>query len=71
MRIISLAINDRIKNVQKVKKTDTHVRYRIEYINCEADFNDKLWDETAGSMEEEQKKALDDFRKQQTIDCPL
>ncbi|KAH7011146.1 hypothetical protein EDB80DRAFT_891026 [Ilyonectria destructans] len=71
VRIISFAVNDSIKNVQNLKKTETHVRCTIQYNNYEAFFNDGIWDEKASWMKEEQKNALHDFRKQQTIDCPL
>lgn len=69
VRIISFSVTESIKNVQNAKKTESHVKCAIDYNNYEAVFNQKLWMEEAKNIEEEQKKAADDFRKKQTIDC--
>jgi flagellar biosynthesis regulator FlaF len=70
VRVISFSVNDSIKNVQNAKKTETHIKCKISYNDYEASFNQKLWADVSKDIDQEQKQAADDFRKQQTIDCP-
>ena len=70
MRIISFSVDNSIKNLQNAKKTEIRVKCTIRYNDYEAGFKQKLWRDVAKDIGEEQKKAADDFRKQQTIDCP-
>lgn len=69
-RLISFSVTNSMRDVQNAKKTVQHVRCTIDYNDYEASFNQKLWGETSKGIEEEQKKAADEFRKRQTIDCP-
>lgn len=59
-----------MRNVEKAKKTERRVKCTIAYNEYEAVFNRKLWDANSEQIEAEQKKAADEFRKQQTVDCP-
>ena len=70
VRLVSFTVTDSMRNVQKAKKTGRRVKCTIDYAEYDAVFNRKLWSESSKGIEEEQKKAADDFRKQQTIDCP-
>jgi hypothetical protein len=71
VRLISFSVTDSMRDVQKAKSTERRVKCTIEYNDYEANFNQKLWGVEASKIDEDQKKAADDFRKQQTVDCPL
>ncbi|BAE55456.1 hypothetical protein F9C07_399 [Aspergillus flavus] len=70
VRLISFTVTDSMRNVEKAKKTERRVKCTIAYNEYEAVFNRKLWDANSEQIEAEQKKAADEFRKQQTVDCP-
>jgi len=70
VRLISFSVTDSMRDVHKAKSTERRVKCTIEYNDYEANFNQKLWSVEASKIDEEQKKAADDFRKQQTVDCP-
>ena len=59
-----------MRNVQNAKKTESWVKCTIDYNDYEATFNQKSWNEQAAGIEQEQKKAAEAFRNQQTVDCP-
>lgn len=69
VRVISFSITENIKHVNNAKKTEHRVKCSIDYSNYDAVFNQKLWAEEAKEINEEQKKAAEEFRKKQTIDC--
>lgn len=51
------------------KRTNECLKCNIEYNEFDATFNHNLWDDTASSIEEQQKKAALDFVNEVTIDC--
>ncbi|KAK7419928.1 hypothetical protein QQZ08_010631 [Neonectria magnoliae] len=69
VRAISFNVTDDMKNVNNAKRAGGQVRCRIEYNEYEAIFNEQLWSQTSGQINEDQKTVADDLRKQQTVDC--
>lgn len=59
-----------MRNVQNAKQTEARVRCTIDYNDYEANFNQRLWNNVAATIEAQQIAAALDFVNQQTIDCP-
>ena len=70
IRVVSFYVNDSMRNVQNAKKTEQRVKCTIEYNEYEAMFQRKMWERISQQIDGDQKKATDEFLKNQTVDCP-
>ncbi|OTA65972.1 hypothetical protein K449DRAFT_458016 [Hypoxylon sp. EC38] len=70
VRVVSFSVTDSMRNVRNAKKAERWVKCKIEYNDYEASFNHNKWKDASDKISEEQKKAAEDFVKEQTVDCP-
>ncbi|KAI0836851.1 hypothetical protein F5Y06DRAFT_298085 [Hypoxylon sp. FL0890] len=70
IRVISFSVTNSMRNVQNAKKTSKLIKCTIDYNDYEALFNQNKWNDAAAKIDEEQKKAAEDFVKQETVNCP-
>lgn len=55
--IIHFSVTECMRNINNAKKPENWVTYSLEYNECEADFDEKLWRKAADNIDEGMERA--------------